>query len=127
MAVLGGNRVGVIGECRSTFVGCNHKVRVVGIVPDNLYRRGHLAFNEIIGNVKQAAQKILVAGHAFLQIRVTVSGGWCGFQHESAFGTNRYDDRVFNHLRFDQAQHLGAEIFRSIRPAQAATRNLAAT
>jgi hypothetical protein len=46
-------------------------------------------------------------------------------RHEAALGADRHDDRVLDLLRLDQAEHLGAEILRPVRPAQAAARDLA--
>src|SRR5690606_24835060 len=42
---------------------------------------------------------------------------------ETALGTDRHDDRVLDHLRLDQAQHLGAEILAAVGPAQPAARH----
>jgi hypothetical protein len=42
---------------------------------------------------------------------------------ESAFRANRYDHRILDLLRLDQAEHLGAVILRPVGPAQAAARN----
>jgi hypothetical protein len=53
-------------------------------------------------------------------------GGWQILQHEAALGADRHDDGVLDLLGLDQAQHLGAEVFAAVRPAQAAPRHLAA-
>ena len=46
--------------------------------------------------------------------------------HEAALGAVGHDHRVLHHLRLDQAQDLGAEVLRPVRPADAAARHLAA-
>ena len=42
---------------------------------------------------------------------------------ESALRADRHDDGVLDHLRLDQAEHFGAEIFAPIGPAQSAARD----
>jgi hypothetical protein len=49
-----------------------------------------------------------------------------GGRDEAALRADRHDDRVLDHLRLHQAQHLGAEILAPVRPAQAAARHAAA-
>ena len=41
-------------------------------------------------------------------------------RHKSALGTGRDDNRILDHLRLDQPQHLGAEVLAPVGPAQAA-------
>src|SRR5262249_12662323 len=45
--------------------------------------------------------------------------------YKSALGADRDDDRVLDVLRLDQAQDLGPEILRPIRPAYSAARDFA--
>jgi hypothetical protein len=44
---------------------------------------------------------------------------------KAALGADRHDHCVLDLLRFHQAEDLGAEILRPVRPAQATARNLA--
>src|ERR1019366_8351101 len=62
---------------------------------------------------------------AFLHEGVTVGGRRRLLQHEAALRADRHDDRVLHHLRLHQAEYLGAEVFRPVRPAQPAARDLA--
>ena len=80
----------------------------------------------VVGEVEQAAQIVLVAGDAFLHERLAVARRRRALQHEAALRADRHDHGVLHHLRLDEAQHLGAEILRPVRPAQAAARDLAA-
>ena len=47
------------------------------------------------------------------------------FDHEPALGPDRHDQRVLDHLRLHQAEHLGPEVLGPVRPAQAAAGHLA--
>ena len=63
----------------------------------------------------------MVTRNAFIQHRLTVFRIWALFAHKAAFRTIGHNHRIFHHLRFHQAQYLGAKIFHAIRPAQAAS------
>ena len=82
--------------------------------------------DQVVGEVEQAAQVVLVAGDAFLHERIAVGRRRRLLQHEAALRADRHDDGVLHHLRLHQAEHLGAEVLRPVRPAQAAARDLAA-
>ena len=126
VAVFDRDCVGVIGECGCSLVGRDNEVRVICIVPNHALRRYHQALDEVVCQIKQAAQEVLITGDAFFQIGLSVACRRRHFQHEPAFRTNRHDDSVLHHLRFDESEHFGAEIFRAIRPAQTAARHFAA-
>ena len=126
MAVLGADGVGEIGERGRALVGGDDEIRVVSIDAHDLRRRHRLAGHQVVGDVQQAAQVVLVAGHAFLHERLAVGGRRRLLQHEAALGPDRHDDGVLDHLRLDEAKHLGAVILRPIGPAQPAARDLAA-
>jgi hypothetical protein len=89
-------------------------------------RRHEVAGDEVVGQVEQAAQEGLVAGHAFGEERIAIGGRRRPLDDEAALRADRHDDRVLDHLRLHQAQHLGAEILAPVRPAQAAARHAAA-
>ena len=124
--VLAADRVGVVGERGRALVGRDDEVRIVAVVPDHVRRRHDLAADQVVGQVEQPAQVVLVAGDAFLQQRLAVGRRRRLLQHEAALAADRHDDGVLHHLRLDEAQHLGAEVLRPVRPAQAAARHLAA-
>ena len=91
----------------------------------NVRGRNDFALNHVVGEIQQAAQEGLIARHTFLHGGLAVTGRWRGFQNESTFGADWHNHRVFHHLCLYQAQYFGAEIFRSIRPAQTAARHFA--
>ena len=72
-------------------------------MPDDTFWRNYLALDQIVRHVEQAAQKILITGDTFFEISLAVAGGRGHFQHEAPFGADRHDNRIFHHLRFDQA------------------------
>ena len=91
----------------------------------HVLRRYHLATHEIIGDIQQRANEDLVARDAFFLLGFAVGVFRHAFAHKAAFRTNGHDYRVFHLLRFNEAQHFGTEIFKTVRPAQAATRHFA--
>ena len=123
-AVFGGDLVGDVGEFGGAFVGGNDEVGVVFVMAHGVGGRDDFAFDEVVGEVKQAADEGAVAGFARFHEGVAVGGRV--FDDEAAFRADRDDDGVFHHLRLDQPQHFGAEISVAVRPAQAAARHFAA-
>ena len=75
-------------------------------------------FDDVVGDVEQARQEDLVACDAFSLIGFTICHWWRILQDETAFRTNRYDNCVFNLLRFDQTEDFSTEVFTTIRPTQ---------
>src|SRR5690606_30514457 len=120
-AVLLRNRVGDVGEAGRALVGGDHQVRVVTVVPDHVLGVYDLAFDQVVGDVEHAADEAAVAGDALGLDGIAVAAGRRPLDHEAALGADRHDDGVLDHLRLDQAQHLGAEVLAPVRPAQAAT------
>ena len=118
-AVVLGHAVGDVGEGRGALVGGDDEVGVVTVVADHLARRHRLAVDEVVGDVEQAGDEGLVAGHALGQPRVAVGRVGQLLAEERALRADRHDDGVLHHLRLDQAEHLGAEVVASVRPAQA--------
>ena len=84
-----------------------------------------LAVHDVVGDVEQSADEGLVAGDAFLLDVFARTAGGQTLGIEAALGAHRHDDGVLDVLRLHEAQHLGAEIFAAIRPADAATRHVA--
>ena len=125
-AVLLTDGIRMIGECRRALVGGDDEIRIVGVVPLHLRRRHDLPADAVVGEIEQAAQIILVAGDALAHQRLAIRRRRRALQHEAALGPDRDDHRVLDHLRLHQAEDLGAEILRTIRPAQSAARDLAA-
>ena len=124
-AVIDGNAVGDIGEGRGALVGSHHQVRVIIIVTDHVQRRYQCAVFQVVGDVQQAGNKDPVAGNRLGLDFITAAAQRQAARHEAAFGTHRHNDRVFHLLGFYQAQHFGAEVFFTVRPAQAATGHVA--
>ena len=122
-AILLADAVGVVRERRRALVGSDHEVRIVGVVSLDPGRRYDLFADAVVGDVEQAAQIVLVAGDTFLQVALAVGGRRRALEHETALRSDRNDDRVLDHLRLDQPQNLGPEIFRPVRPAQSAARH----
>ena len=69
--------------------------------------------------------KIAVALGALGEPGLPVGGGRQLLGKETALGAHRHDDGVLDLLRLGEPQHLGAEILRPVRPAQAAARHRA--
>ncbi len=85
----------------------------------------HTAILEVVGDVQQAADEYPVAGNGLVLDIVTGAAQWQATGQETALGTHRHDHRVFHVLGLDQAEHLGAEVFFAVRPAQTATGHVA--
>ncbi len=124
--------VGDVGERRGAFVGGYHQVGVVAVAPHDFPWGAYLPRDvvDVVGDVEQAGDEQLVAGDAFVAVRIAVGGGVAGGQRrllddESALGADRHDHRVLDGLRLDQAQDLGAEVLPAVRPAQATARHVA--
>ena len=125
-AVLLADAVGVVRERRRALVGSDHEIRVVRVVSFHLWRRDDLLADAVVGNVEQSAQIILVAGDSFLHVGLALRRRRCALEYETALRSDRNDDSVLDHLRLDQSQDLGTEIFGPVRPAQSASRRFAA-
>ena len=124
--VLGGDRVGEVGERRRALVGRDHQVRVVAVVPDDVRRRDDHAVDEIVGDVEHRHDELAVGGLALGEPRIAVHrrvGQLLGV--EAALGADRHDDRVLDLLGLDQPEHLGAEVLLPVAPAQPAARDRA--
>ena len=124
-AVLLADGVGVVGErCRS-LVRRDDEVRIIGVVTLDVRRRNDLVAHAVIGQVEQAPQIVLIAGHPFLEVRLAIRGRRRALEHEPPLGADRNDHGILDHLRLDQPQHLGPEVLRPIRPSQATARDFA--
>ena len=120
------NRIGNIGERSGALVSRDYQVRIVAVEPYHVVRRRNLVAKQVVGQVEQAADEGLVTFDTFRHPGFTLAGRRQLFADETAFGADRHDHRILDHLRLDQPQHLGAEILHPVGPAQAATRHLAA-
>src|SRR5690606_24542955 len=118
--------VGDVGEGRRALVGGHHQVRVVAVVADHVARMHDLAVDQVVGDVEHAVDEALVALLALGQPGIAVDRRVGQLlAEEPALGTHGHDHRVLDHLRLDQAQHLGAEVLAAVGPAQAAARHRA--
>ena len=125
-AVLGGDRVGEVGEGRRPLVGGDHQVGVVVVVAHQVGRRHHRLAAQVVGEVEEAADHRLVALDGLALQLLAPAPGRRPLDDEAALGAHRDDHRVLDHLRLHQPQHLGAEVLRPVRPADAAAGHLAA-
>ena len=107
-----------IGECRCAFVGGDHEVRVVTVVPNDIGGRLDPAVDQVVGDREQARDESPVAGDPF-GARF-LGGGRRPEDHEPALGADRHDDRVLHRLGFNQPEHLGPVVFAPVRPAETA-------
>jgi hypothetical protein len=126
-AVVGGHAIGNVRESGRALVGRHHQVGVVHVVAHHVAGRHHGALDHVVGDVQQARQEQLVAGNTLGHQGLAVRGRWCILQHKTTFGADRHDDGVLDLLGLDQTQDFGAEVLAAVRPAQAATRDLATT
>ena len=74
--------------------------------------------DDVVGEVEQTADELAVAGHTFGTELVGAGRG--PLQDEAALGAGRHDHRVLDDLRLDEPEDLGAEVFASIAPPDAA-------
>lgn len=93
---------------------------------DHVGRRHHFAFLEVVGDIEQAGNEDPVAGDRLGLDLVAATAKRQAARDEAALGADRHDHRVLHLLGLDQAEHLGAEVFLAVRPAQAAASHLAA-
>ena len=84
-------------------------------------RRNDFAVDQVVGEVEHAANQGRVAGNSFCKEGVTVARWRQALANEAALGAERDDNGVFDHLRLDESQHFGAEVFLAIGPAQTTT------
>ena len=125
-----GDRVGDVGEGRGALVRGDHQVGVVAVQAHDVCRRHHgLAVgvgDQVVGDLQQRADEDAVGGLALFHPGAAVDGRVRQLLgEEAALGAGRHDHGVLDHLRLDQAQDLGAEVVAAVRPAQAATGDLA--
>src|SRR5690606_17621044 len=85
-------------------------------------RRVHAAFDEVVGQIEQAADERLVALDDLALYRLPIAGRQ-RFADEPALRAARHDDGVLDLLRFHEPQDLGAEILAPVGPADAAARD----
>ena len=124
-AVVLRDAVGDVGEGRGALVGRDHEVAVVAVVAHDVARRDGLAVDQVVGDVEQPGDEGRVAGDALGQPRVAVAGVGQLLAEEAALRADRHDHGVLDHLRLDQAEHLGAEVVAAVGPAQATARDRA--
>ena len=88
---------------------------------DHVDRRHDLAADDVVGDVQQAIDEALIAGHAFLEPGVAVDGRIRQLLgEETALGADGHDHGVLHHLRLHQTEHFGTEVLAAVGPAQAA-------
>ena len=124
-AVVVRDPVGDVGEGCRALVGGDHQVGVVVVAADHPVRRHDQAGVPVVGQVEQPGDEHPVAGDAFgkllFAVGLRIAGGRRrALDDEAALGPDRDDDGVLDLLRLDQAEDLGAEVLRPVRPAQAA-------
>ena len=75
---------------------------------------------EVVGHVQHGADEHPVAGQHLALVGLAVGRVGQLLADEAALGAGRHDDRVLHLLRLGQAEDLGAEVLRPVRPAQPA-------
>ncbi len=116
--------VGDIRKGRRAFVGRDHEVGIVAVVAHHVRRRDDALGPEIVGDIEQARDEQHVGRGAFLLHGFARAADGEPFRQEPALGADRHDHRVLDLLRLGEAEDLGAEILRPVRPADAAARHL---
>ena len=122
-AILPGKTVGNVGEAGRSLVGSDDQVEIVRVATAHIAGRDDLAIDQIVSQIKQAANIDLVAFDAFGQPGFAFADRRQAFADKAAFGAERDDDGILDRLRLDQSQHLGAVIVKAVGPAQAAARD----
>ena len=122
-AVLPRDPVGVVGERCGPLVGRDHEVGVVAVMTVHPTRRHRAAVGEVVGDVEQTGDERLVAGDPLGHPGIPIAGVGQLLAEEATLRTHGDDDGVLDHLRLDQAQHLGAEVVATVRPPQATARH----
>ncbi len=119
MTVFQRHPIGDVRKRRRALVRGNHQIGIVVIPAIDAFGRHDAGALQVVGHVQQTRDQGFVAGDAFGHEGVAPAIGGRAFDDEPALRADRHDDRVLDLLRFDQAQDLGAEIFRPVGPAQA--------
>src|SRR5699024_7369575 len=114
--VLFGDRVGDVGEGRGALVRGDHPVGVFPIVADGAFGVDDPAVDEVVGDVEQAADELLVAGHDLLHHLFTSPTLGQSLADEPALGAAGNDDGVLHHLCLDQAEDLRSEVLEAVGP-----------
>ena len=120
--MLEGDAVRQIGECCGPLVCRNDKVRIIAVIADRVSWWHHLSVHQIVGQVQHARNKLAIGGLALGQPSVTIDG-WIRQRpsEKSTLCAHGHDDSVFDLLRLNQAQDLGAEVLLPITPTQSAS------
>ena len=118
-----GTRGGIpAGRRRRTLPGLVRPVLRGDLLAGTGLRLAH----DVVGDVQQGRDEQLVRLPPLGQPALTVRGGVGELLgEEPALRTRGHDHRVLDHLRLDQAQHLGAEVLTAVGPAQTTAGHLA--
>ena len=119
-----GEGIGGIGKSGGALVGSDHEIGVVVVVQHDARGVDDLAVDEIVRDVEQARDEKLVGGDAFPLDGVAAAFAGQLLRHEAAFGPFGHDDGILHLLRLGEAENLGSEVLRAIRPADAAAGDL---
>ncbi len=92
----------------------------------NTIRWNDLHAPQIVGDLHQGGDEQFVTAHTFGQKLFAGHFAVEIFGDETALGAHRHNHSVLHLLCLGQAQNLSPEIFRPVRPAQAATSNRSA-
>ena len=114
MMVLDRNNIGGVGKCGRAFVGSDHQIRIVTVTALHIARCANLSIDNIVGDVQQGVDKHLVRCGALALHFVTRASHRQKLRKKSTLGAHRYDQGVFDVLRFHQAQNFGAEVVAAI-------------
>ena len=123
--LLGREGVGGIREGRGALVGGDDEIGVVAVMANCVRRRDDRLAIQVVGELEQGPNEDAVALGTFGEPGGAIGGRRQLLGHEAAFGADRDDDGILDLLGLDQPEHLGAEILRPVRPAQATAGDLA--
>ena len=118
--MLARNRIGNVGESCGAFVGGNHEIGIVVVMPHDIDRSDHAFGADVVGYVQKRRDENLVRRNALGRDRLARPARGQMLRHKAAFRTNRHDHRVLDLLRFDKPKDFRAEILRPVGPADAA-------
>ena len=99
---------------------------VVVVVADHARRAGRPRRSTMLSVTSSSPTGTSCSRRCLRPAGLAAAVGRRPLEHEAAFGADRDDQRVLDHLRLHQAEHLGAEVLAPVGPAEAAAGDLAA-
>ncbi len=117
-AVVLRQTVGRVGEGGGSLVGGDHEIGVITVKAEHVMGRHKLVVDQIVGDLQETGDEQLVGAGAFGEDFFARSAGGEFLRYEAALGADRHDYRILDVLGLHQTEDLGAEILRTVGPAQ---------